>query len=248
MSTVDPNWFESFFETDDWIALATTREPERTEAEASFVAGQLPERGRILDLACGTGRIALPLAARGLDVAGIDISRRALEVARAAAPALDLRHGDMRDLPWEDAWFDGVVNVWTAFGYFQSQSDDERVLAEVARVLRPGGVFVLDSVNQAALLRNLQPRSWSELENGTLFLERREVDLLTGRVQAYWSLVDASGRRDHAFDHRLYTIAEYRAMLQRAGLQTLEVYGGFDGSLVGLDSWRAVIVAQRDAA
>lgn len=248
MSTVDPRWFETFFDSDDWLSLATSRDPERTELETGFLAERLTPRGRVLDLACGTGRIAIPLARRGFEVAGIDISRRVLEIARSEAPALDFRHGDMRELPWDDASFDAVVNVWTAFGYFETQEEDERVVAEVARVLRPGGVFVLDSINQAALLRNFRSESWSELDNGTLFLERRVIDLPSGRVRAYWTFVDESGRREHAFEHRLYTLAEYHAMLQRSGLRTTEVYGAFDGSEVTLDTWRAVIVAQRDAA
>jgi SAM-dependent methyltransferase len=248
VSTVDPRWFETFFDSDDWVSLATTRDPERTELEAGFLAERLPAGGRILDLACGTGRIAIPLARRGFEVAGIDISRRVLEIARSEAPTLDLRLGDMRELPWDDASFDGVVNVWTAFGYFETQQEDERVVAEVARVLRPGGVFVLDSVNQASLLRNFRPESWSELDTGTFFLERRVIDLPSGRVRAYWTFVDDAGRRAHAFEHRLYTLAEYRAMFERGGLRTIEVFGAFDGSEVTLDTWRAVIVAQRDAA
>src|SRR4029077_14769476 len=139
---------------------------------------------RVLDLACGTGRIAVPLAARGFDVAGIDISQRALEVARAAAPELDWRHGDMRELPWDDESFDGVINLWSAFGYFETQAEHERVLAEVARVLRPGGVFVIDAVNQVALVRGIQHQAWDELDDGTLWLERRTHDLTTGRSQA----------------------------------------------------------------
>jgi 2-polyprenyl-3-methyl-5-hydroxy-6-metoxy-1,4-benzoquinol methylase len=79
MSSVDPRWYESFFETEEWVELATSRDPERTEHEVAFVASHLDPGARVLDLACGTGRISVPLAARGFDVAGLDISHRVLE-------------------------------------------------------------------------------------------------------------------------------------------------------------------------
>ena len=248
MSEVDPHWYESFFESGDWIELVTTRDPEGTELEVSFLAERIPAGSRVLDLACGTGRVAIPLARRGYTVAGLDISQRSLDVARRDGPELDLRHGDMRELPWDDASFDAVVNIWTAFGYFPTQAEDERALAEVVRVLEPGGIFVLDTVNQAALLRRFEPRSWSELGSGTVLLERRDYDVLTGRVQAHWSFVDARGRRELSFDHRVYTIAEYGELLARAGLRVVDVFGDFDGVPASVDTWRALIVSQRDAA
>ena len=76
-----------------------------------------------------------------------------------------------------------------AFGYFPTRDDDERVLAEIARVLMPGGVFVIEAVNQAAFVRLLQPRSWSELDNGTLFCEQRDYDLAQGRAHVRWLFV-----------------------------------------------------------
>lgn len=244
--TVDPRWFESFFETDEWLLIATTREAERTEQEAEFVASQLPPGGRVLDLACGTGRIAIPLAARGFDVHGLDISERVLEVARRDAPQLDFRRGDMRELPWDGGFFDAVVNVWTAFGYFESQAEDERVLTEVARVLRPGGVFVLDTVNQVSLVRAFRPQAWHELDDGTLWLENRTHDLVSGRSQAHWTFIKGDRRRELSFDHRVYTIPEYGELLRRAGFAEIEVTTNMDGSEVTGDAWRIQIVARRD--
>ena len=140
---------------------------ERTELEVDFVSSQIRPSGRVLDVPCGTGRVAVPLAERGFTVAGLDISEAVLAVARRDGPGLDFRQGDMRELPWPDESFDAVLNLWTAFGYFETQEEDERVLAEVARVLAPGGVFVLDTVNQAALLRGFRPQAWDELDDGT---------------------------------------------------------------------------------
>jgi ubiquinone/menaquinone biosynthesis C-methylase UbiE len=243
--SVDPRWYESFFDSDEWLLLATSVDAERIEREVAFLAEQLPAGGHVLDLACGTGRIAVPLAARGFAVAGIDISQRALEVARRAGPELDLRHGDMRELPWADGSFDAVINLWTAFGYFETPEEDERVLREVARVLRPGGVFLIDTVNATSLHRSFRPESWRELEDGTFMLERRVVDLPTGRIRAYWTFLKDGARTELSFDHRLYGAAEYGELFRRAGLEPVRWFGGFDGSELGVDSWRLIAVAGR---
>ena len=243
--TVDPRWYESFFEADEWVLLATTRDTERTELEVDFVASQIRPAGRVLDVPCGTGRVAVPLAERGFTVAGLDISEAVLAVAREADPGIDFRHGDMRELPWPDESFDAVLNLWTAFGYFETQAEDERVLAEVARVLVPGGVFVLDTVNQAALVRGFRPQAWEELDDGSILLQEHRYDLITGRSQAVWTFVRDGGRTELSFDHRLYTTPEYVELLRRAGLQTTAFFGAADGSELTWDTWRQIIVATK---
>jgi SAM-dependent methyltransferase len=241
---VDPRWYETFFEGDEWLLLATTRDPERTALEVEFVASRIPAGARVLDVPCGTGRIAVPLAERGFLVSGLDISETVLAHARAAAPELDLRQGDMRELPWPDGSFDAALNLWTAFGYFESQQEDERVLAEVARVLAPGGVFVLDTVNQTALLRGFRPQAFEELD-GTVLLQEHAHDSITGRSQARWTFLRDGRRAELSFDHRVYTTPEYVAMLGRAGLQPSGFFGGFDGQDLGWDTWRQIIVSRK---
>ena len=247
MTAVDPRWYETFFETDEWLALAPSLGPERTESETAFVAAQLPDGARVLYLACGTGRISIPLARRGFGVAGLDVSARVLEVARTDAPELDFRQGDMRELPWDDGSFDAVLNLWTAFGYFEARGDDERVLSEVARVLVPGGLFVLDTVNQTALMRRFQSRDWRELPDGLLMLEDHTYDVVTGRGRARWTYVGESGRRTIEFDHRVYTCPEYVDLLRGAGLEPLRFFGDMAGAELTTDTRRLIVVAARQA-
>ena len=241
---VDPKWFETFFDSDDWLLVAEQRDEERTQAEVDFVAGRLPAGARVLDVPCGTGRISVPLAARGFTVAGLDIAEPVLARARVAGPGLEFRQGDMRELPWPDASFDAVLNLWTAFGYFETQDEDERVLAEFARVLAPGGVVVLDTVNQLALVRGFRPKSFEEVD-GIVFLQEHAYDQVTGRSSAHWSFLRGGRRSELSFDHRLYTTPEYVDMFRRAGLEPEAFYGGFSGEELGWDTWRQIIVARK---
>ncbi len=106
---------------------------------------ELPAGSRVLDVPCGQGRHAHLLAEAGFNVDGVDLSAHLLAVAkkRGTGPRLRYRRADMRKLP--AAWtgrFDAVLNLFTSFGFFTDIHDDARVLAECARVLKPGGVMI----------------------------------------------------------------------------------------------------------
>ncbi|WP_151478674.1 class I SAM-dependent methyltransferase [Streptomyces albicerus] len=117
----------------------------RAAAAASAVLGLLPEgAGDLLDVACGTGIVTRRLAAAGLEVTGADAACGMLRRAVERVPGRVVL-ADIRQLPFPDASFDAVSAIWL----LHLLDDAERVVAEVARVLRPGGVFVT-TVDKAA--------------------------------------------------------------------------------------------------
>src|SRR2546426_2721696 len=130
---------------------------EKTEADVQLVWRLLElEPGlEVLDLACGHGRIANPLAERGVRVTGLDATPLFLDLARedAAARGVEVEYfeGDMRSLPWSER-FDRVLNWFTSFGYF---GDDENrlVLAEAHKALKPGGLLAVEMNNRDRLLQ-----------------------------------------------------------------------------------------------
>jgi SAM-dependent methyltransferase len=251
LTEVDPRWYEGFF-GEDYLAVAP-RDPERTAREVDFVFEHLglEPQARVLDLACGHGRHAVELARRGIHVTGLDLSEPSLAQAREAAAAagveLELVHGDMRDLPWEGE-FDAVLNLFTAFGYFAEQADDERVLVQVERALRPGGSFLLDVVSLYVLARDFRPRHWEELEDGRTMLHARDYDQLTGRSAVTWTFVDPGGERSELrHSLRIYTLPELGGMLERAGLPIAATWGGFDGEPYGFETRRLIVHARRRA-
>lgn len=105
----------------------------------------LPNRGRAVDLGCGTGSDAILLAQRGLDVVGIDLSGTAVAMAKAKARAamvsVDWAVGDVLDLPMQDS----TVDLATDRGCLHYLEDTHRTryAHELARVLRPGGLVLV---------------------------------------------------------------------------------------------------------
>ncbi|HEX6975452.1 MAG TPA: ubiquinone/menaquinone biosynthesis methyltransferase, partial [Vicinamibacterales bacterium] len=99
-----------------------------------------------LDLACGTGDIAFALADRGVRTVGLDITHRMLQLARAKRTDVPVVTGDMMALPFPDARFDIVT---TGYG-IRNVPVIQPAIAEIARVLKPGGVFVSLDFNRPA--------------------------------------------------------------------------------------------------
>ena len=246
---VDPGWYDGFFD-DDWLTLIDQRStPERNTAEVDFVVDALELRGgeRVLDLACGIGRHSVELAHRGMRVTGLDLSAPSLERARAAAARagveVEFLQGDMRRLPWKSE-FDAAVNLFSSFGYFETEAQDQLVLGGVAQALRPGGRFLLETAHVFGIAQQFRARWWDELPEGALMTEHREFDLLRGRNDVSWTFVGADGsRRELRHSFRFYTAAELVRMLEAAGLAVREAWGGYDASELQLDSRRLALRA-----
>jgi SAM-dependent methyltransferase len=125
----EPDWFQSFFGADYFEIYRDAFPPEGTARDVEGIVARLglDAGARVLDLACGHGRHAIPLAERGFAVTGYDSSEPFLEQARASAAARGVAvhwlRGDMRALPFA-AEFDAAINVFTAFGYFDDPEDD----------------------------------------------------------------------------------------------------------------------------
>ena len=119
-------------------------------AEAFLARLAIPPGSRVLDVACGTGNLAIPLARQGHIVTGVDIAPNLLAQARERAVAEDLTatfdEGDAEQLPYADASFDVVV---TMFGAMFAPRP-ELVASELARVLKPGGLLAMANWNPAS--------------------------------------------------------------------------------------------------
>lgn len=248
-----PEWPVAFFD-DDYLRIYRPQfRPEQTAAETRFIADALAlaPGSAVLDLACGSGRHAIGMALAGYRITGLDFNTSylaiAAEDAAAAGATVTWVHGDMRSLG-ETPVFDGVYSYFTSFGYFDDD-DNERVLAEVARVLRPGGRFLLEMANRDHLLTHPEQRTWTQREDGALLMEETDLDLVTSRVVTRQLLIEPAGGTQvtKQYTLRTYTCAELTALMRRHGLHVLQVSGGADGTPYGPASRRLAMVAERRA-
>jgi len=246
---VDRFWYRQFFGERYLEALGRHIEEARTIEEVGFVekALGLEPKARILDLCCGHGRHSIELAARGYSVVGLDFDAPALGRAKEAAETrgveVEFVQRDMRDIPFSRE-FDACINMFTAFGYLESEEEDLKVLQAVAEALKRGGKFLLDVINREWLMRNYQPQGWLENPEGGRLLEEREFDLLTSRNNVRWIYIQPDGstwETHHSL--RVYTLTELAQMLKRAGLRVETVYGGFHEEPYTIDSRRLIILA-----
>jgi len=248
---IAPRWYVDFFGEEYLRIYSHALTEERTQREADQLVGllDLPPGSDILDLCCGHGRHAIALAERGYQITGQDLNAFFLEKAEAEATTAGVEvrfiRSDMRRIPFENR-FDAVINMFSAFGYLESQEDDQAVLKQVEMALKPGGLFLMETIHQAWLVRNFEPRGWHVGEDDIVVLEERELDLLTGRNQVTVTLIRPDGSRQqqgHAM--RIYTAAELIRMVRQADLEIKEVYGGLDRSALSLDARRVVLLAQK---
>jgi SAM-dependent methyltransferase len=154
------NWYESWFDSPYYPILYQQRDEQEAAAfiERLLNRLELPRESHVLDMACGRGRHARCMAALGMRVTGIDLSEPSLLDAQAQPmPGLAYLRHDMRE-PLTTQGFDGVMNLFTSFGYFEDPDDDRRVIRTAFTALRPGGFFVLDYLNIHSVLPQLPAR------------------------------------------------------------------------------------------
>lgn len=226
---VEPNWLDFF----DSHAERYDDEPftQGTEREVVFLTEELALQpgSLLLDVGCGTGRHAVPLAARGITVTGLDLSkgmlRRALARSGRGSVPLHLIHANARWLPVRSSTFDAVTCLCEGslclLGTFDDPYDrDVEILAEIRRVLRPGGLFLTTVLNAGRLYRTLD----DDAARGGAF------DPVTGVAHDVVDTERDGIRLQVETRERLYTPAEFVRMARGVGFHVEHVYAGTAGA------------------
>lgn len=184
----------------------------------------------------------------GYDVDALDYSEALLKVARKRGKGPTLRYtlGDMRRMParWANR-FDAVLNLFTSFGFFAHPRDDARVIAEFARVLKPGGKLIWHGASRDGVMARFLARDWWSSTDETLFAQEREFDPLSGilSVTSTWRHGRKTGVRRHGL--RLYAATRLAELCADAGVLVEEAYDGFSERPLRRTSSEMLLVARK---
>jgi SAM-dependent methyltransferase len=227
-------WARDYFERgygQRWGLRAPSEQLRQDASGLGMLLGLAPSH-RVVDIGCGHGKYALALAESGANVVGLDFAANLL--GRAKDLATDLQkpvcwvRGDMRRLPLRSGCADAAI-VMDAFGFFDTDAEDEAVLREAARVLRIGGRLALKVVNGALVLADFRAAEREERDGVVVHVENT-LALDPPRLTQRLRISGSRGEGEYVRRQRLYRVEELLGALEGVGLSEVGVFADPDGT------------------
>jgi SAM-dependent methyltransferase len=230
------SWYqdESFWQIWGRYLFAGRVESTAYEVDRIIELLQLQPGEHVIDLCCGMGRHLLELRRRGFRVTGVDRTGSYLAMARAEAARerldIQLLQQDVRTLDLPPV-FDGALNMYTSFGYFEEYSDDLRFASNVRTLLRPGRRFLIQTEGKEIMARDFRAHEWYWHDDGSIGLHQRTIrDGWEGLDMRWILLRDGCIEWDGMVSSRIYSAAEMRALLKSARFSDISVFGSMDAT------------------
>lgn len=238
-------WFTKVFHAEYLASDRLINTSERTQEQVEFLERVLNLRpgSKILDLACGYGRHVIELACRGYAVTGLDINpfflHEAEKETKFPGVNVELVRGDMRHVCFQEQTFDAVINMYTSFGYFKTQEEDQEVLNGVYGILRPGGKFVIDTVNKDEVVLHIAGQRSARQR---LALSPEGFSIWYQKVKFH----EDGTAKEASCKIRIYSAPDLIAMCRKAGFRPSEKTHTHFGEISAQDSPRSILVMFKD--
>lgn len=219
------NWYASWFDTPYYHILYKDRNYREAQIFMDNLTHylNLPEKAKVLDLACGKGRHSIYLNQLGYDVIGADLSENSIaEANKNANETLHFVVHDKRE-PFEEK-FDAIFNLFTSFGYFESEEDNLKTLVAIKESLSEYGFAVIDFMNVYTVLENLIPEETKEVDGIIFHIKRYEANHFIIKEIDF----EADGQTFH-FEEKVkaYTLEDFQRMMNETGIYLLDTFGDY---------------------
>ncbi len=223
---------------------------DSNEKEAAFYAEilDLPIGSSILELPCGFGRHAIPLARFGYQVTALDNSEKFIELAKENSKGLEnvkFMLEDMRNISFNSE-FDAVVNAATGFGYFSDQENFD-LLKKISQSLKKGGKLMMEAINREPTVTKMSQNglTWILYPNHSVFLAMNKYDIFTGRWNSEQMFVENGELTSQQLEIRLYTLPEMKFLMEQVGLEIYDCYGDKNKNDYSEKSESMIILAKK---
>lgn len=243
--TLSQPWFASWFDTPYYHILYKNRNYEEAQFFIdNLVAWLSPnENATMLDLACGRGRHAIYLSQKGFDVTGIDLSEQSINFAKQFENTrLQFFKHDMRQ-SFEVQRFDYIFNLFTSFGFFESDVEHQKTLNNIAHSLQSNGIFVIDFLNIENIKKQLIPFEIKTID-GIDFRIKKSIKngFILKKIK-----FSADGN-NWQFEERVrgFSKTEFIKMIENSGLTIQHIFGNYNlEKFDEMTSERMIIVAKK---
>ncbi len=237
-------WFEDWFNTKEYLNVYRHRNDEDAKRLIGLILSNihLNKGADVIDLACGSGRHSILFAERGFNVTAVDLSENLLNVARKTTEDLGLNidfvNADLRNFCITSK-FDLAVNLFTSFGYFESDEENFSLFSTASGLLNPGGYFVIDYFNANFVKNNLVPHSEDIFEGKRIIQDRK---IIGDRVVKDITIANNGTRMKFKESVRMFSDHELETEIEKRGLSICSTFGDFDGSNFDLNSSPRIII------
>ncbi len=219
-------WFETWFDTKYYHTLYKNRNDE----EAHFFMDNLldflkvKKQAKVLDLACGKGRHSIYLNKKNLDVVGVDLSEQSILYAKQFENnTLHFDVHDMREI-YTNQSFDYVFNLFTSFGYFSDDNENQKAINAMQKMLKRNGFLVIDFLNAVKTINNLVLAEQKTID-GIEFNIKRKID--DGFIIKTIDFIDNGKKFSFQEKVKAIELKDFKIFFKNAHLELVKVFGSF---------------------
>jgi len=220
------SWFAHWFDSPYYHTLYKNRNEKEAQAFIDNLVQhlQIPTGSKLIDIACGKGRHATYFNSLGFDVIGVDLSPNSIASAKENKnTTLQFAEHDMREL-YQENNFDVVTNLFTSFGYFKNNKDEQKAINAMASNLKLGGFLVIDFMNVEKVIANLVLKEQKTIDGITFDINRKiEVGHIIKNIQ----ITDGAIKQHFQEKVKAITLTNYSKFITTAGLKIIDIFGNY---------------------
>ena len=239
------SWFVNWFDSEYYHTLYKNRDEKEAQVFIDNLVHhlQIKKGSKLIDIACGKGRHATYFNSLGLDVVGVDLSPNSIASAKKNENnTLQFVVHDMLEV-YQENHFDIVTNLFTSFGYFEKDEDEQKAINAMVSNLKVGGVLIIDFMNVKKVISNLVASEQKTIDDITFDIRRKmenkhiikDIHIIEGTIQEHFQE-----------KVKALTLADFSNFISSENLRIIDIFGNYKlEDFNASNSDRLIIIAKK---